>query len=617
MERQERAMAKRDDIRNICVIAHVDHGKTTLVDALLKDSGAFRNNAVVEERVMDQNDLEKERGITIFSKNASITWKGVKINIVDTPGHHDFGGEVERILKMVDGALLLIDAVDGPMPQTKFVLRKSLELGLAPMVIVNKIDRPDARPSWAIDQVFDLFALLGATDEQLDFHTVYTSAKHGEASLDYNEPGKDMVPLLDAIVEKVSPPDANEDGHFQMLITSAEYSDYLGQMAVGKINRGVVKRGQQLARIDLKGNITESQVVKLFSFDGLGRKDIESASAGEIVVLAGFKTIEIGETLADKDMPEPLPAVEIDAPAISMNFSINSSPFAGKTGDKVTARHLADRLENELKSNLALKVEKSTDDDSFRVSGRGELHLSILVETMRREGYELSVSCPHVLTIQKDGRRMEPEEFVIVDVDKEFSGKVIEIFGRKKGELKNMAPAMEGNVRFEFTIPVRGLLGIQGELLTETRGTAVMTHTFHNYIPWAGAIPSRQNGVLISMDGGTASAYALDKLSDRGTLFIEPGTEVYKGMIVGERNRSTDIVVNVCKGKKLTNTRAAGSDDMIKLAPPRKLSLEQSLEFINDDELVEVTPDFIRLRKRYLDEETRKSHRKRSLAQTV
>ncbi|MFQ5432297.1 MAG: translational GTPase TypA [Nitrospinota bacterium] len=611
-------MADKDNIRNICVIAHVDHGKTTLVDALLKDSGAFRDNAVVEARVMDVNDLEKERGITIFSKNASINWKGVKINIVDTPGHQDFGGEVERILKMVDGALLLVDAVDGPMPQTKFVLRKSLELGLCPMVVINKIDRPDARPSWAVDQVFDLFAALGASDEQLDFHTIYSSAKLGFASLDYADEGKDMSPLLDAIVEKVSPPKVDEKGHFQMLISSAEYSDYLGRMAVGKINRGSVKRGQQLSRIDLNGNITEGQVVKLFSFNGLGKKEIESASAGEIVVIAGFKTVEIGETLADKDMPEPLPAVEIDAPTISMNFSINSSPFAGKSGDKVTARHLADRLDNELKSNLALKVEKGSDGESFRVSGRGELHLSIVVETMRREGYELSVSRPHVIMIEKNGQRMEPEEFVIVDVDENFSGKVIEIFGRKKGELKNMAPATEGIVRFEFTIPVRGLLGIHGDLLTETRGTAVMTHTFHNYIPWAGPIPSRQNGVLISMDSGTASAYALDKLSDRGTLFIEPGTEVYKGMIVGERNRSKDIVVNVCKGKKLTNTRAAGSDDMIKLAPPRKLSLEQSLEFINDDELVEVTPGYIRLRKRYLDEETRKHNLKRSaLAETV
>jgi len=611
-------MAGKDCIRNICVIAHVDHGKTTLVDALLKDSGAFRDNAVVEERVMDQNDLEKERGITIFSKNASITWKGVKINIVDTPGHQDFGGEVERILKMVDGALLLVDAVDGPMPQTKFVLRKSLELGLCPMVVVNKIDRPDARPSWVVDQVFDLFAVLGASDKQLDFHTIYTSAKLGVASQDYADEGKDMAPLLDAIVKKVSPPVVDGEGYFQMLISSAEYSDYLGRMAIGKINRGNVRRGQLLTRIDLKGNITVGQVVKLFSFDGLGKKEIEDASAGEIVVVAGFKTVEIGETLADKDMPEPLPAVEIDAPTISMNFSINSSPFAGRSGDKVTARHLADRLDNELKSNLALKVEKDTDGESFRVFGRGELHLSILVETMRREGYELSVSRPHVITVEKDGKRMEPEEFVIVDVDENFSGKVIEIFGRKKGELKNMAPATEGVVRFEFTIPVRGLLGIHGELLTETRGTSVMTHTFHNYIPWAGPIPSRQNGVLISMDSGTASAYALDKLSDRGTLFIGPGTEVYKGMIVGERNRSTDIVVNVCKGKKLTNTRAAGSDDMIKLAPPRKLSLEQSLEFINDDELVEVTPGYIRLRKRYLDEETRKSHLKRSaLAQSA
>jgi len=600
--------------RNICVIAHVDHGKTTLVDALLKESGAFRESAQIEERVMDKNDLEKERGITIFSKNASIGWKGVKINIIDTPGHHDFGGEVERILKMVDGALLLVDAVEGPMPQTKFVLRKSLELGLRPMVVVNKIDRPDARPDWAVDQVFDLFASLGATDEQLDFHTVFTSAKQGVASLDHAETGTDMAPLLDSIVSEVSPPEVNAEGPFQMLITSAEYSDYLGRMAIGKINRGTVKRGGQVARIDLHGDITVSPVVKLFIFDGLGKKEVESASAGEIVVIAGCKTLEIGETLADKEMPEPLPAVEIDAPTISMNFLANSSPFAGQSGDKLTARHISNRLDRELQSNLALKVEKSADGDSFRVSGRGELHLSILIETMRREGYELAVSRPEVITLEKDGRLMEPEEFVIVDVDDVFAGRVIEMFGRKKGELKQMAPATEGITRLEFTIPARGLLGMHSELLTETRGTSVMTHSFHNYIPWAGPIPSRQNGVLISMDAGAVSAYALDRLSDRGTLFIKPGMQVYKGMIVGERNRPNDIVVNVCKGKKLTNTRAAGNDDMIKLTPPRKFSLEQSLEFLNDDELAEITPGGVRLRKRYLDEEERKKHRRKAVA---
>jgi len=596
------------------VIAHVDHGKTTLVDALLKDSGTFRDNAQVEERVMDKNDLEKERGITIFSKNASIKWNGVKINIVDTPGHKDFGGEVERILKMVDGALLLIDAVDGPMPQTKFVLRKSLELGLSPIVVVNKIDRPDARPDWAIDQVFDLFASLGATDEQLDFDTVFSSAKNGIATLDYKVDGTDMNPLLDAIVDKVSPPDVDEDGAFQMLITSAEYSDYLGRMAVGKINRGKVKVGQQIARIDVNGDVTKAPVVKIFGFDALGKTEMETASAGEIIVLAGFKNIEIGETLADKDTPEPLPAVEIDAPTISMNFSTNTSPFAGKSGDKLTSRHIADRLERELRSNLALKVDKGFEAESFRVSGRGELHLSILIETMRREGYELSVSRPEVITVDKDGIKMEPEEFVLVEVPDEFSGKVIEMFGRKKGEMKNMAPSTAGNIRLEFTIPARGLLGMNGDILTETRGTAVMTHSFHNYIPWAGDIPTRQNGVLISMDAGSSSAYALEKLSDRGTLFIAPGVEVYEGMIVGECNRSNDLVVNVCKGKKLTNTRAAGNDDMIKLAPPKKLSLEQSLEFINDDELAEVAPDGIRLRKKYLNGEERKKQNRKAVA---
>ncbi|MDH5542451.1 MAG: translational GTPase TypA [Nitrospinota bacterium] len=603
-------MSHKEQIRNICVIAHVDHGKTTLIDALLKQSGTFRANEKVNERVMDANDLEKERGITIFSKNASIRWKNVKINIVDTPGHSDFGGEVERILGMVDSALLLVDAVDGPMPQTRFVLQKALKLGLAPIVVINKTDRPDARPDWVLNKVFDLFGSLGANDKQLEFHTVYSSAKGGFAMLDHTKPGTNMEPLLDSILEKVAPPEVDEKGTFQMLITSAEYSDYLGRMAIGKINRGSVKVGQEIARIDLKGNIIKSPIVKIFTFEGLNRKEAEFALAGDIVMLAGCKEFEIGETLADVHMPEPLPAVIVDKPTISMNFSPNTSPFAGRSGDKVTSRHLQERLEREVKSNLALKYEKGTEGDSFKVSGRGELHLSILIETMRREGYELSVSKPEVITHIKDGQRLEPEEFAIVDVDGDFAGKVIEKFGKRKGELKNMEAMPDNRQRLEFTIPARGLLGIYGELQTETKGTAVITHTFHNYIPWVGPIPSRSNGVLISMDEGKTSAYSLEKLSDRGELFIGPGVDVYEGMVVGECNRPVDMVVNVCRGKKLTNTRAAGNDDMIKLTPPRILSLEQTLEYLNDDELAEITPDALRIRKRHLKEEDRKRSKK-------
>jgi GTP-binding protein len=600
---------KKIDVRNICVIAHVDHGKTTLVDAMLKESGTFRENEVVDERALDSNDLEKERGITIFSKNASISWKNVKINIVDTPGHSDFGGEVERVLKMVDSALLLVDAVDGPMPQTRFVLKKALELGLAPLVVINKIDRPDARPDWVQDKVFDLFAALGANDKQLEFHTVFSSAKNGFAVLDHKEEGVDMKPLLDEILERVDPPNV-EEGTFQLLISAAEYSDYLGRMAIGKINRGSVKAGDEIARIDLKGNVIKTPVTKLFSFMGLKREEVQEAFAGDIVMIAGCKELEIGETLADLTMPEPLPAVIIDEPTISMYFSTNTSPFAGLSGTKVTGTNIRERLEREVKSNLALKFEKSGDGDIFQVSGRGELHLSILIETMRREGFELSVSKPEVITKDIDGRKVEPEEFVIIDVEETYGGKVIEKFGKKKGELKNMAALPDNRQRLEFTIPARGLLGMHGELQTETRGSAVMTHTFHNYIPWAGDIPTRTNGVLISMDHGKTSAYALEKLSDRGVHFIGPGTEVYEGMVVGERNRPGDIVVNVCKGKKLTNTRAAGNDDMIKLAPPRKMSLEQALEYLDDDELAEITPDAIRIRKRHLKFEDRKRHQK-------
>lgn len=601
---------KRQEIRNLCVIAHVDHGKTTLVDTLFRQAGTFRENERHGERILDSNDLERERGITIFSKNASVKWKGIKINIVDTPGHSDFGGEVERILQMVDGALLLVDAVDGPMPQTKYVLKKSLDLGLAPIVVINKIDRPDARPAWVLDQVFDLFSSLGANDKQLDFHVVYTSAKQGLATLDLAVPGKTMEPLLDSILEKVDAPMVELDKPFQMLVTSVEYSDYLGRMAIGKIIRGKVAQNENIARIDRRGNITFQLVQKLYGFDGLTRKEIASAEAGDIVMLAGFKDLEIGETLADKETPEALPTIEIDEPTISMNFSINSSPFVGKSGDKLTGRHLLDRLEKELRSNLALKMERAEGGEAFKVSGRGELHLAILIETMRREGYEFSVSRPEVIAREIDGQKMEPEEFVMVDVDETFAGKVIEKFGSRKGELKNMAGLNGGRTRLEFTIPARGLIGMHGELQTETRGSATISHSFHAYVPWAGPIQSRRNGAMISQETGVATAYAMDKLTDRGEFFVDPGVEVYEGMILGECNTPTDLVINVCKGKKLSNMRASGSDDNIKLAPPRKLSLEQSLEILNDDELAEITPECVRIRKRFLGEEDRKRQKR-------
>ncbi len=605
-------MEHRSDIRNICVIAHVDHGKTTLVDSLFKQAGTFRDNEVVNERVMDANDLERERGITIFSKNAAVNWKGVKINIVDTPGHSDFGGEVQRIMKMVDGALLLVDAVDGPMPQTKYVLKNALEIGLSPVVVINKIDRHDARPDWVLNQVFDLFSALGANDKQLDFIAVYASAKNGIATLDPSVPGESMAPLLDTIVSGIEAPLVALDQPFQMLVTSVEYDNYLGRMAVGKIGRGKVSAGDMIARIDREGNITFTKIAKLFTFLGLARSETASAAAGDIAVIAaGFKELDIGETLADREFPEALPTIEIDEPTISMNFSINTSIFSGRSGDKLTGRHIEERLTQELRSNLALRVERDETGEGFKVSGRGELHLAILIETMRREGYELSVSRPQIITREIDGVTMEPEEFTIVDVDEAHSGKVIEKFGQRKGSLKNMANMEKGRIRLEFTIPARGLIGMHSELLTETRGTAVITHSFHRFIPWAGAIETRRNGSLISQDQGTATAYALDKLSDRGGFFIAPGAEVYEGMIVGENNKGNDLIINITKGKKLTNMRTSSSDDTIKLTPPRILSLEQSLEYLADDELAEITPDAIRIRKKYLNEEDRKKYRKK------
>ncbi len=593
-------------IRNICVIAHVDHGKTTLVDTLFNESGSLGQKNKNVDRLMDNNDIEKERGITIFSKNAAIEWKGVKINIVDTPGHSDFGGEVQRIMKMVDGALLLVDAAEGPMPQTKYVLKNALSAGLAPILVINKIDRPDARPEWVLNNVFDLFAGLGADDRQLDFTTIYASAKLGISSTDLEVTGTSMAPLLDAIVEKVPAPKIDLEKPFRMLVTSVEYDNFLGRLALGKIERGKIDSGAQVARIDREGEISFHKIQKIFIFDGVSRKEVKSVGAGEIALFAcAFKDLDIGETISDKEFPEALPTIEIDKPTVSMEFSINNSPLSGKSGDKLTSRHIEERLEKELRSNLALKVERAG-GDSFKVSGRGELHLAILIENMRREGYELSVSRPEIIVREIDGRMCEPEEFVVVDVDEEHSGKVIERFGNKKGEMKNMANIESGRVRLEFTIPARSLIGMHTDLLTETRGTAVFTHSFHRFIPYAGKIEGRRNGSLVSQSNGAATGYSIDKLADRGEFFIRPTDPVYTGQVIGERNKPGDLVINVTKGKKLTNMRTQSSDDNLKLVPPREMSLEQSIEYLSDDELAEITPTAIRIRKRYLDEEVRK-----------
>ncbi|HOP39803.1 MAG TPA: translational GTPase TypA, partial [Geobacteraceae bacterium] len=594
-----------DKIRNIAIIAHVDHGKTTLVDALLKQSGVFRNNEVITERVMDSNDLEKERGITILAKNLSIRHDDYKINIVDTPGHADFGGEVERVLKMVDSVLLLVDALDGPMPQTRFVLKKSLDLGLRPIVVINKIDRPGARPSAVVDMVFDLFCELQANDEQLDFAIVYTSAKMGYAKLDLDDESETMEPLFEKIISNVHPPEGDPSAPFQMLVTNIDYNDYIGRIATGKIFNGRVRTGETVALIKRNSEIKKGRISKLIGYEGLQQVEIAEAITGDIVTIAGLDEVGIGETIAEADNPLALPYVSIDEPTISMNFIVNNSPFAGREGKLVTSRNIRERLERELRTNVSLRVEDTGNPDTFLVSGRGELHLSILIENMRREGFEMAVSKPEVIMRDKDGQKQEPIEYLVVDVPAEHQGTIIEKMGPRKGEIAAMHQ-LGDVIRLEFLIPARGLIGLRGEILTETRGTGIMTHTFHGYAPYKGDIPGRKNGVLIAMEHGETTAYALDALQPRGVLFIGPGTEVYGGMIIGQHAKDNDLDVNPCKGKKLTNIRAAGSDDAIKLTPPRILSLEQALEFIDDDELVEVTPTSIRLRKKELDPTKRK-----------
>lgn len=600
-------------IRNIGIIAHVDHGKTTLVDAMLRQSGIFRENEQVIERVMDRNELERERGITIFSKNASIPYKGYKINIVDTPGHADFGGEVERILRMVDGVLLLVDACDGPMPQTRFVLKKSLELNLKPVVVINKIDRSEARPDQVLNEIFDLFVNLGANDNQLDFPVIYTSAKQGIAMLDIGKKGKDIIPLFETVIEHIPPPHGDIKLPFQMLVTTIDYNNYLGRIAIGKVANGILKIGDPIILVRKDGTTESAKILKLLGYQGLKQVEISEAVYGDIVAISGLKDVDIGDTISDISYPVALSYTKIDEPTLSINFTVNTSPFAGQDGKFVTSRQLRERLFKELKSNVSLRVEEMEGGDTFKVCGRGELHLGILIETMRREGYEFQVAKPEVIFKEENGAVMEPMEWLIIDTEEVYAGKIIEKLGQRKGEMKNMSPLDSGVTRIEYIIPARGLMGFRSELLTDTKGTGIMHHSFHGYAPYRGEIAYRLNGVLIAMENGTSTTYALNNLQERGRLFIDAGTPVYTGMIIGENAREGDMVVNPCKGKKLTNVRAAGSDDTIKLTPPFKMSMEQALEYIEEDELVEITPKNIRLRKKYLSSSERKRKERKSL----
>ena len=596
----------RNDIRNIAIIAHVDHGKTTLVDALLRQSNVFRTNEKVEERVMDSNDLEKERGITILSKNTAVHYDGVKINIIDTPGHADFGGEVERVLKMVESVLLVVDSYEGAMPQTKFVLRKALELGLKPIVVINKIDKPDARPEEVIDEIFELFLELGADDEQLDFPIVYASARDGVATINIDEPKDNMKDLFDTIIEKVESPKGSIEDSLQMLVTTLDSSEYVGKIAIGKITRGVAKKNQQAAVVRQDGTVNKFKISSLYTHDGLKRIEVDEAQLGDIVAISGISDVNIGETITDAQNPEGLPFVKIDEPTLNMNFMVNDSPFAGREGDFVTSRHLRDRLLKELETNVSLKVKEIT-PDCFEVSGRGELHLSILIETMRREGYEFQVSKPNVITkIDENGVKVEPIEHLTIDVPEEFMGPVMEKLGPRKAEMVNMTSAVNGYSRLEFKIPARGLIGFRNEFMTDTKGNGIMNHVFDGFEKYKGEIPGRSRGSIVVFESGEAVTYGLFNAQERGTLFIEPGTEVYAGMVCGECSRADDIDVNICKKKQLTNTRSSGADDALKLTPVRQMSLEQCLEFINNDELVEVTPVNVRMRKRILDSAERK-----------
>ncbi|WP_213778487.1 translational GTPase TypA [Caballeronia sp. dw_276] len=596
-------------LRNIAIIAHVDHGKTTLVDQLLRQTATFRENQAVVERVMDSNDIEKERGITILSKNCAVEYEGTHINIVDTPGHADFGGEVERVLSMVDSVLLLVDAVEGPMPQTRFVTKKALALGLKPIVVINKVDRPGARIDWVINQTFDLFDKLGASDEQLDFPIVYASGLNGYAGLTQDVREGDMRPLFDAVLEHVPVRPADPEAPLQLQITSLDYSSYVGRIGVGRITRGRIKPGMSVAvRSGPDGAIINRKINQVLSFKGLERVQVESAEAGDIVLINGIEEIGIGVTICAPDVPEALPMITVDEPTLTMNFLVNSSPLAGREGKFVTSRQIRDRLMKELNHNVALRVKETGDETTFEVSGRGELHLTILVENMRREGYELAVSRPRVVMTEVDGVKHEPYENLTVDMEDANQGGVMEELGRRKGEMLDMASDGRGRTRLEYRISARGLIGFQSEFLTLTRGTGLMSHTFDSYQPVKeGGVGERRNGVLISQDDGAAVAYALWKLQDRGRMFVSPGEPLYEGMIIGIHSRDNDLVVNPIKGKQLTNVRSSGTDEAVRLVPPIQMSLEYAVEFIDDDELVEVTPQSIRLRKRYLKEHERRS----------
>ena len=596
------------NIKNVAIIAHVDHGKTTLVDALLKQSGTFGEHEKVDDRIMDSNDLEKERGITIFSKNASLQYKDYKINIIDTPGHADFGGEVQRILKMVDSVLLLVDAFEGVMPQTKYVLKQALEHGLRPIVVINKIDRPNSDPDKIVDTVFDLFVDLGANDLQLDFPVVYASAKNGFAKIGIDDEDVDMTPLFDMILKHVDDPEGDVNEPLQVLITNTEYDEYVGKLGNGIIYNGVITKNQDVTLIKRDGELVNYKATKIYGYQGLKKVELEQAVAGDIVTIAGLPRIDIGETVADRLNPRALPLIDIDEPTLAMTFLVNDSPFAGKEGKFVTSRNLLERLQKEVNHNVSMRLEMTDSPDAFVVKGRGELQLSILLENMRREGYEVAVSKPEVIFKDVDGEKQEPIELAIIDVADEFVGVVIEKIGLRKGEMLNMVQGSDGYTRLEFKVPSRGLIGFRNEFLTETRGTGILNHSFFDYEPFRGEVVTRRKGVLISMDPGTSLAYSLNNLQPRGILFIAPGIDVYTGMIVGEHSRENDLVVNVCKGKKLTNMRASGSDDSVKLAPPKDFTLELALEYIEDDELVEITPESIRLRKKYLDENERKRY---------
>jgi GTP-binding protein len=640
-------MQFRYDIRNVAIIAHVDHGKTTLVDALLKQAGAIRANQQVDDRVMDSNDLEKERGITILAKNTSIRYlvdspdalghpvhheathtasgrdlpaefihpSEVKINIVDTPGHADFGGEVERVLSMVDGVILLVDAAEGPMPQTRFVLRKALTLGLLPIVIINKIDRPDARPGEVVNEVFDLMIELGASDEQIDFPILYASGRAGYVRTSMEDDNDDCRPLFDAILKRIPPPPGNSEGALQLLVSSIDYNDYVGRLGIGRVQRGTIKQGTDVILILRDGTHKKGRVTKLQAFEGLKREDVLEASAGEIVSVAGFADVEIGETFTAADAPERLEPIAIDEPTVSMFWMVNDSPFAGLEGKYVTSRNIKERLERELRKDVALRVKDTELPDRFEVSGRGELHLSILAENMRREGYEFALSRPQVILKVVDGKTLEPYEALVVDIAEEHLGAIMEKLQERRGEMTDMVNPGTGRVRVEFKIPTRGLFGIRTEFLTETRGTGLLYHTFLQYGPFRGEIASRSRGALVSKEGGDTTAYAIEPLQERSVLFVHPGVKVYGGQIVGENSRDVDMVVQVCRKKHLTNMRASGSDMAAQLTPPRIMTLEQCLEWINDDELVEVTPESIRIRKKILDHSQREVAAKRSAAQ--